>query len=332
MAVADVNKIFESNTGVIGKLETAALAALTQLESLALGTAYAKFTKESIDSIEDLESLDINTLPTVAEVMGTIQAIKADPFPQAPSNDELVKYKKHVWESAQLDSIQTTLMTYISDMGMPSVEFQNALINDSRERKQQILNDSLDIVFAKTSANGFKYANIQTAAGIADLVGKHQFDLDNLDRDITKLMTQWAKDNLQFSIQQGINLEQAHMDFAYKYSSIFREIYTTMITSILEKYRTQVQMEMAKLDAITKASLMRTDVLKANADITSTEAKLKMERTGLLIEQNKTEFQGTIANFADVARLQITAAQTRAQVMGNLIQSTSNGVIGIMKG
>jgi len=331
--MADISEIYGSNVSYFNDVKERAFSALERLESAALSAAFSKVTYSDITVYDpgQLDKLDISSLPSVQDVMGTIQSIRPDQFPTAPSSDELSRYKKHVWEGAQLDSIQTMLMSYVASMGMPDRAFQDAIFEADRERKQKTLQDALDLVAAQTSGRGFKYANGQTNAAMLDLMEKHQFDQENQSREITRQMTEWARQNLQFAVQQGIAVEQAHMDFAYKYSSIFREIYTTLLTSILEKYRTEVQMEMSKLEAITRAALMRTDVMKANADIASTEGRLKMEKNNLEMQQSLGKFNGYLEDAKNRAGHSINAAAAQAKAAGDMVQAVSNSVIGVIK-
>lgn len=329
----DAEVIDSKNRAFATDIKSAAYGALGQLESAALGIAFsfANYTTRTIEEIGALDKVNISELPTVQEVMGTIQDIHPDQFPQAPTSDELVKYKKHVWEASQLDAIESLLMNYIDTMGMPSQAFQDSIFNEDRERKQRILADKLDVVAAVTSGKGFKYANLQTAALIKDAIDQHGDNLEELNRKVTQLMTDWARQNLHFAIQQGIAVEQAHMEFAYKYSSIFKDIYTTIITSILEKYRVQVTMELAKIEAITKTAMLRGDLQKVNADISSTEATLKLNRSKLEIDQALSVFKSTIEDIKNRGTLQVEAASKRAIVSGELMKAVSSSVLALVK-
>lgn len=330
----DAEVIDSKNRAFATDIKSAAFGSLSQLESAALGIAFsfATYATKTIEEVGTLDKVNISELPTVQEVMGAIQSIAPDQFPQAPTQDELVKYKKHVWEAAQLDTLETMLMSYIGTMGMPSQAFQDAIFNEDRERKQRILADKLDIIAAATSGKGFKYANGKTLEAFKrDAIDIHGDNLEQLNRDITKLMTEWARQNLQFAIQQGIAVEQAHMEFAYKYSSIFKDIYTTIITSILEKYRVQVTMELAKIEAITKTALMRGDLQKVNADISSTEATLKLNRSKLEIDQALGVFKSTIEDIKNRGTLQVEAASKRAIVSGELMKAVSSSVLALVK-
>lgn len=333
MAASDVATIYSGNTAYFKDIKDKAFSALTSLESAALGIANSSVNYVTVGVYDpaQLDRLDINGLPTIQEVMGSISSINADSFPEAPNTGDLDKYKKHVWESSQLDAIQSTLMGYVDSMGMPTKAQQDAIFDQGKERLNRTLSDQIDLIAAKTSASGFKYANGQTNAMIERLMVDNQDNLTDRSRKIDELMTVWAKDNLQFALQQGMAAEVAHMDFAYKYSSIFREIYTTLITSILEKYRTQVQMELARIDATIKTALMRTDVLKANGDIIATEGKLQLEKNRLEIEQANQQFNGNISLFSHRANAQIQALAQRAVTSGGLVQAVSNSVIGVMR-
>lgn len=328
----DAEVIDSKNRAFASDIKSAAYSALGQLESAALGLAFsmASYSSKTIEEVGDLDRVNISELPTVQSVLSTIQSIHPDQFPQAPAQDELVKYKKHVWEASQLDAIESMLMTYISTMGMPDQAFQDAIFNEDRERKERILSDKLDKISAVTSGRGFKYANLQTAALIKDAIDQHGDNLEELNRKITQLMTEWARQNLQFAVQQGIAVEQAHMEFAYKYSSIFKDIYTTIITAILEKYRVQVTMELAKIEAITKTALMRGDLQKVNADISSTEATLKLNRAKLEIDQALGVFKNTIEDMKNRGTLQVEAASKRAIVSGELMKAVSSSVLAVV--
>lgn len=338
MATADVTKIQTSNNSLFKEVKEKAFAAMALLQdqaaSMVEAATYDDHWSNSID-VPDVAiptKLDINSLPTISEIMGSIGNITADPFPVAPTSDELQKYKKHVWESSQLDSIQAAVMDYISSMGMPDTIYQNAIFDAGKERLNRTLADQIDLIAAKTSADGFKYANGQTNALIEKLITDNQDAKIDQSRKIEELMTNWAKDNLQFAIQQGTAIEAAHMDFTYKYSSIFRELYMTLITSVLEKYRTQVQMAMSQLDAKIKAVISRADLLKTNAAIVSDDNRAKLERARIEIDQAVAIFRETNQFIINQSQHQITAAQSLASTSGSLVQGVTSSVIGVMKG
>ena len=158
---------------------------------------------------------------------------------------------------------------------------------------------------------------------------KHQYDLENQTRDITKLCEEWARQNFQFSIQQGLSVEQMHMDFAYKYSTIYRELYTTLLTAVLEKYRTQIQVELEKLEANVKAVMVRAEAYKANADISTVAGKLQLDKYQLDIQQNLGVFNGSITSLHNSITRSLNAATAYANTTSGLIQATTNNVLGV---
>lgn len=330
---SDAVAIANSNLSFIDDMMADAESALGRLESLSMGFANFYYNSQNgskIDTdIPPLDRVDISSIPTVAEIMGTIQDIQVGPLPQAPAADEIVKYKKHIWEGPQLDAIQSLLTTYMSSMGMPSTALQDAIFDESRERKQRIRADKADLVLATTSARGFKYANMQTAAALKEITDQLGDDLENIDREITKLMTEWARQNFQFAIQQGIAVEQAHMDFSYKYSSIFREIYTTQINATLDIYKTRISMELTKLDANIKAVMARAEAYKLNADLSATEIKLKLDKDNLEYQEAMELYKVAIGSHHTEIGLQIDAAKQRAETVQAIMKSVTSSALGV---
>ena len=113
----DVGTIYGNNVSYFGEVKTKAFDALGRLESLSLGygTQLLKSFMGDLKLIDvgEFDKIDTGGLPTSAEVLASMRSIIPDAFPQAPSSDELQKYKKHVWESDQLDSIESTIMSYV---------------------------------------------------------------------------------------------------------------------------------------------------------------------------------------------------------------------------
>lgn len=325
-----LSDMWTSNFGVLGQVREKAFSAMSQLQSQVLASANAIYTRATTGfDVPNLTFIDVAALPTVAEIMASVQDIQPDQFPTAPAADEIEKYRKHVWEDTHLDTLLATVMAYAESGGLPTQAMQDAIFDQDRERKQRALNDSLDIIKAQTSSRGFKYANGQTNAAMLDLMQKHQMDLENQSREITKLCEEWARQNFQFAIQQGISIEQLHMDFAYKYSAISREFYATLLSAVLEKYRTQMQMELEKLEANVKAVMTRAEAYKANADISTVAGRLQLEKYRLDIDQNLGLFNGTISNISNTTSRQLNAAIAYANTTQGLIQGTTNNVIGV---
>ena len=325
-----MNEMWNSNFGLIGEVKARAFSAMSQLESQALSSSNTIYHQATTAfDVPNLTYIDVSALPTVAEIMASVRDITPDPFPTAPAADEIERYKRHVWEDAHLDRLQTVLMAMVEAEGTPSQAMQDAIFDQDRERKQRALADSIDIIKAQTSGRGFKYANGQTNAAILDLTQKHQYDLENQSREITKLCEEWARQNFQFSLQQGIGIEQLHMDFAHKFSAIYRELYTTLLTAVLEKYRTQVQIELEKLEANIKAVMTRAEAYKANADISSVAGKLQLDKYQLDIQQNLGVFNGSISSLHNSTSRALNAAIAYADTTKGLIQATTNNVLGI---
>jgi hypothetical protein len=236
-----------------------------------------------------------------------------------------------VWKDALADQIEVSISTYISTLGIPEKAFQDAIFNESYERNQQTLNDMLDLADAKVGAKGFTYPNSMVTALKIEAMQKYQFDYNQVNRDITKLVTEWARQNYQFSIQQGIAFETFHADFTYKYCTAFVQIYKDLIIASVERFKAELAQYLEPIKVYVEAAKLPVDVAKINADISTENAKLSIESNKLQIEEAleafKTRTQASITTFTQ----QIHALESVAAETAKFIQSAARSVIGIQK-
>jgi hypothetical protein len=329
MAVSTLSDMWESNFRLIGDLKDKALAAMNRLEELARSSTTAIYHGPiQINDIPELRSIDISTLPTVAEIMGSISDITIDPFPEAPG--DMAQYKRHVWADSTLGTLSTALMAYVNSMGIPDQTFQDAIFDADKERKTRALSDALDVIAAQTSGRGFKYANIQTNAATLELMEKYQYDLENQSREITKLVTEWARQNFQFGIQQGIAIENLQMDFAIKYADLIIRQYEALLRAVLEKYRAQVAAELEVLRSKLEAIKALIDAMKAQSEITVDEQRLRLEKANIQVTEALGRFRGAIEDFGNNTMRQIQAAAHFAGTAAGIVQASTNSVLGVM--
>ena len=327
--ISSPSDMWESNFGLISDIKDKALTAMSQLEDLARAYTNAIYHGPiSINDTPELINIDTSELPTVAEIMGSISDIKPDQFPDAPGDMSL--YKKHVWADTHLDTIEASIMAYITSMGIPDQTYQDAIFDADKERKTRALADALDLISAQTSGRGFRYANVQTNAAMIDLTEKYQFDLENQSRDITRLVTEWARQNYQFGIQQGIGIETVQMDFAIKYADLFIRQYETLLMAVLEKYRIQIQVQLEVLRDKLEAIKALIDAKKAQAEITVEEQRLRIEKAQVQVTEALGRYHGAIEDLGNNLMRQIEAASHFASTAAGIIQASTNSVLGVM--
>ena len=260
--------------------------------------------------------------------IGNLSNIQPPVFPDAPS---FTMEDHQLWNDTFADKIKTSLSDYVTSMGVPDVAYQNAIFNEEYERNLQTLNDLYDLADAKTGAKGFSYTNDYGNGLKIDAQVKYQFDKTQVSRNISKLITEWARQNYQHATQQGIELEKAHMDFTYKYCTAFVNIYKEMVQTLLERYKAQVELVLAPITALEKELSLSYEYSKINAEIDKTNETLKQSRSELQIKEALQKYGSDTQRIVSEFSGQLEQIRASAQHSAGLAQSTSSSVIGLVK-
>jgi len=264
--------------------------------------------------------------------IGEIKKIQAPQIP-TPAEFGVVPMADHrMWDSAFTTSIYTNLSAYISSMGIPDSVYQNAIFNANYDRDLATLSDLYMLADAKTGAKGFSYPNDYGTALKLDAQTKYQFDKAEISRNITKTVTEWARQNYQFAIEKGITIENAQMDFTYRYCTGFMQIYKDYVVSLLESFKAQVSVLTIPVDALIKEITATLDYAKVQADIDKTNISAIQERSKTQITEALQKYHGDI-------QMQTTQLSTRLQALANMAahsagiaQATTTTVIASSKG
>lgn len=222
-------------------------------------------------------------------------------------------YKTHnnyVWNTTGEAKVYAAIWNIINKQGVGlSQELQDSIFRTDRERKLLALNDALTAINAKTGSKGFRKVNSITGAQQNEVILKYQYDLENQTREITKLMEEHARTNLQFAVQQGIAFENFHADFAMKSDSMFMEMKKTAV----QLYVSQVQAEVAVFEATVKSIIQKVEIAKAEVQYFSTVGNVLIEkykadiqqaaaRSSLAFEVGKTNLQSTLTALEGAAK------------------------------
>jgi hypothetical protein len=274
-------------------------------------------------------------LSNVDEWISRIESIQAPVFPT--NNTQMEDHQ--MWSDSFAEQIKSSLSDYITSMGIPDITYQNAIFNEDFERNLVILNDLYDLADAKTGARGFTYTNAYGNALKLDAQVKYQYDRTQVSRTISKTLTEWARQNYQFAIQNGITLEQAHMDFTYKFCTASVEIYKTLVNAILEKYKAEIQVALAPAEAYIKEMDAVLNYVKTSADIDKTNETLKQSRSEIDIKEAIGKYNIDMSKYQADATMAASKLGQRLQCLreianhtANIAGATSNSSINLAKG
>lgn len=243
-------------------------------------------------------------------------------------------HNSYVWDTEGETKIFDGIWNIINNQGVGlSQSLQDSIFNADRERKLLALNDALTAVNAQTGSRGFRKAVSITGAQQNEVILKYQYDLENQSREITKLMEEHARTNLQFAIQQGISFENFHADFANKFDSLFLEMKKTAV----QLFISEVQAEVAVFEATVKGLIQKVELAKAEVSYFSTVGSVLIEKykaditqqakkADIALETAKSNLAGTIGALtaaANTAGEVIKAASTN-NIALSTIKSTAS--------
>lgn len=344
MAGFDVSQMNSEVTSSFNALKSSADKAITNLNNFAqfndAGIYYRRAQSDGTIAKNDFLYKENTFIPIeavksadsiIAEIEALTTQISAVTF-NPPTNVPNFQMEDHkIWKDALADQIETSISSYITTMGIPDKSYQDAIFNESFDRNLQSLNDLYNLADAKVGARGFTYTNDQGTILKLDAQQKYQFDRNQINRDITKLVTEWARQNYQFAIDKGIAFEQFHADFTVKYCTAFVDIYKSMIMVSIERFKAELGKYVEPIKALVEAAKLPVEVDKINADISKANAELNQQSNKIQIDEAVNVFQGGVNSSVATFTQQIKALEAVAAQTASFIQAASRTVIGIGK-
>lgn len=268
-------------------------------------------------------------LKTVQDLATKIDKVKYIAPKGLDPNFKMLDTKQ--WKSSFLESIQSNLSSYISSMGIPNSTYQNAIFNEDYDRKRQTLADLMGLADSKVGAKGFTYTNSQATVIKLDAQQKYQFDKSQVGRDISKLVTEWARQNYQFAIEKGLTLEQFHADFTYKYCTAFVDIYKNLVLAAVDTFKAEIAAIVEPINGLVMASKFPLEKDKLNADIQKANTELAIQDNQVQINEVVDRFKAATSSAIATYQAQLNASADIMKQVSSYIQAASRTVIGIDK-
>lgn len=305
----------------------------TKVQSLQSEVQEAMQRMENIASLPYLSWFNFSQTPTFEpQRAGVISISDLPTLKQAIlnidlSNDSLTKYRSHIWQATDLDTLQNKLMEYIESGGVGIEQaVQDAIFNQGRERDLQILRDKMDLAGARTGAKGCRYPNSMTKAEQRVALSEYGYGKEDLNREITKIMADLAQKNVQFAIQAGISVEQLHSDFAIKYSAL----YLDNAKLIIDKFRTEQEAYVSEFEGTLRGILANLEVEKVNGTLElqyqgNLQEKWRIE-SEILLEKGKAQVQQA----EQANNVKLSAAANLVGATTGMMQALSSNSVAVV--
>jgi len=259
----------------------------------------------------------------------TIPAINIDDL-SLPNFEELNFPFVHIdpgntsYQSLLLDAVRQKLYDNIiaGDIGIPEGVERDIYLKEY-ERNLQELNDAKDRIASDWSKRKLPLPDgaLINAMTQADVAFAHKYN--DVSRDIRIKRTELSVQNMQFSIQNAIQLESVLMDFTnkvsqrlYEASRAIIETKIAVINALLTKYKVMVDIYTAIVNARVEhargiAQVYSAQVEAFRSTVSALVAKMEANIKTFLAEVEVYKTKSSV--FSDITRLNIAMYETRVK-------------------
>jgi len=223
--------------------------------------------------------------------------------------------------TADFSSIQPTLFTWLHSQIQSIVNsggqnisgtVQDAVFNQGYERLMQTTRDALDLTGARTGAKGCRYPNSMTKAQQNEIVLNFTWQRNDVSRNITQAMADFAQKNIQAAIAAGVSVDEARV----KVFTETKAALTNVQRLVVEQYRVDLQANLNTFEQNMQLQLADLGVQRANRE--EMRAYISMQREQLDLEGRINIAQFDAQTKAELSRVEsdrsVADYQSRAEL------------------
>lgn len=259
-------------------------------------------------------------------------------LPQKPSalnNLNIDKYRRHVFEDTRLDGFEDKLNAIYSGFTTPTAyrfntetleeAIQTAFYQYQYDRDEEDLRTAIEQEAAEWAEDGYCLAPGAMAYEVSQKINAFDRQRTEKTEDVFNGLAQTVQKNIQWSIENGVAIEQLHMDFAIKYSELSKTFIDSAVDAYIAEIEKRIDEQRAQLMKIDE--LVKAHGLDTRADIKKHELELS-ERTARLAAYVG-GFNAYISNEAGLIQEKIKLAQNIANGYGGIFASYGSKFSGV---
>lgn len=195
-------------------------------------------------------------------------------------------YRENIWESANLQKIYNKTLDWLNGIDVYlSVEYQQNVFDNDRDRRLQALDDGLRTIASRHAARGFRLPTSYLSAQENELLQKYQFDATNSSREINKAVIEAAKEFQRFGAEKGIAIEQVNTQFTTAYNAAILD----RLRTILDGHIKSFDLSLRGSELLIKIATTRAELLKMGYDAAISLQKLKTDKKQIEFDIYKTQ-------------------------------------------
>jgi len=312
MATIDPQTILNDSKELVGSFLSQVQDALDKLDAFIQGrVTWVDFAARPAFEPTPGEIIPLGSLPKLTPAV--FGAELGDPV------SEIHRFYGHNFLAPMLDSMQTTLMGWVTSGGVGvSSDVQNALWENNRQRRLQSLSDVNDIIHSKDSARGFAaFSGGPTGRDEYNQLVEYQRNDENLNHEITFKMAELAQQNVQFAISQNIAIESLQAAFSQGMAGIF----FNMKRLILDKFKIEADQRIAEWRSKIDAILAGYDVAKVNGQLSISFQELLTKQWEVLMVQGTERTKALIQQAEERTKIQLESTQSLVHTLAATISA-----------
>lgn len=233
--------------------------------------------------------------------------------PAGLQNLQIDKFRTHVFDDKRLDKMESLLNGIYSNFSVPGAydfngqplreQIQAAFYDYQYLRDREVVIDQIDTLANEWAADGYTHAPGALAYGVSQVVNDHDRRRTDATAGVFKELAQHAQQNIQWAFENGIGIEELHMDFAIKYSELSKVFIQTLVDAYIceiDKRIDEQRTSLLYLDELTKGIS-----LDLEADIKKYELELKERgaRLGAYIQATNTYIEAEAGKIVEQLKL-----------------------------
>lgn len=317
MAAIDPQTILQSSETYADNLKSDLADALDQLKVFLLGRqTWVDFAPPNTFSPTPPVPIPNDQLPVLTPAV--FGAEFGDP------TSEILQFKGHTFLAPMLDSMQTTLMGWITSGGVGiSDDIQNAMFENDRQRRLLSLSDTLDALHSKDAKRGFAYFT-----GWEDeypLLINHNIEDSNRSWKITEYIGNLAQQNVQAAIGHNISIEQLQSGFALG----FAQVWENLKRLIIEKFKVEVEARIEEFKALMEGIIAGYQLEEVSGRLSIQFQDLLMRQWEVQLQNNTERTKALISEAENQTHTQLAATEGYVKALADQISAAllqTNGI------
>lgn len=278
--------------------------------------------------------INLNPVDELINALGDVDFV----MPSKPSelnNARIDRYKTHIFDDWRLDLLENKFNSLYSGFTAPTAyELQSGSLNEQIQAafydyqydrdKEQIIHE-IDEEASAWAADGYRAVPGAMSYNISQRV--NQFDRQRQERtsSVFAQLAQTAQSNIQKSIENGVKIEDLHMDFAIQYSEMSKLFIQSAIDAYLAEINKRLSEQKAQISKI--GYLVKSIGLDTEADIEKN--KLELAERNARLDAYISATNSFIEQQAGTVVEQLRLAANIAEGYGGLFSSYGSLFTGI---